>query len=153
MKSIVVASENTDAIQALHVNGELKVFEDTIYVSIIMEFVEAGEPITLRQQNVDLPENADWPETLEGLMDLQKQIAASPAEVWPKWTAPVGLMISGNHKKPIAYSRNDSEYRGETFHVDGSSFRFEYSDAVAGGWTECTEAEAMSQLKQSPNSQ
>ena len=77
MKSIVVASENTDAIQALYVNGELKVFEDTIYVSIIMEFVEAGEPITLRQQSVDLPENADWPETLEGLMDLQKQMADS----------------------------------------------------------------------------
>ena len=77
MKSIVVASENTDATQALYVDGELRVFEDTIYVSIIMEFVEAGEPITLRQQQVDLPEGADWPETLEGLMNLQKLIADS----------------------------------------------------------------------------
>ena len=70
MKAIVVAHENSDGIQAIYVDGILKAYDETIYVSTILEFVTLDEPITLRQLNVDLPEGADWPGTLEALVEI-----------------------------------------------------------------------------------
>ena len=75
MKRIVVATERTDAYQAMYVDGVLRSQEETMYFTCIMEWVKDDEPVILSQIDVDLPEYADWPETLEKLNELQARLA------------------------------------------------------------------------------
>ena len=74
MKSVVVAHENSDGIQALYVDGILRESDEAICVSMILKHVTIDEPITLRQINYDLPEYIDWPETLAELDATQYSI-------------------------------------------------------------------------------
>jgi hypothetical protein len=46
-----------------------------MYFTCIMEWVKDDEPVILSQIDVDLPEYADWPETLEKLNELQARLA------------------------------------------------------------------------------
>jgi hypothetical protein len=71
-KSIVIASENIDAIQAMYVDGLLACHEDTIYAWQIAD-AAAGDAITLKQIQVDLPADFDWPETLEALLETTRR--------------------------------------------------------------------------------
>ena len=70
MKAIVVASECTDGIQAIYVDGKLTHSKDTVYACDIVEAAE-GQPIMLTQENADLPEDTDWPDTLAALHEMQ----------------------------------------------------------------------------------
>ena len=62
------------------------------------------------------------------------------AEVWPKWSVPYNQGAKSACGKEMAYCRQDSETNGETFHVDGTSFK--WCEDVPYGWIPCTEAEA-----------
>lgn len=74
-KQIVIASENTDAIQAMYVDGSLVMHDETIYACDIAEAGGGGE-IILTQEQYDLPEDADWPDSLEALRKQQSEIEA-----------------------------------------------------------------------------
>ena len=74
MKTIVVATERTEGFQALYVNGVLRAKEETVYFSVVMEWVKDNEPVILSEIDVDLPEYVDWPETLEKLKEMQGEI-------------------------------------------------------------------------------
>jgi len=73
MKHITIACENTDAIQAMYVDGILVREEDNFYLSDIAEVVE-GKIVTLRILEVDLPEDNEWPELLEDLIEMQTRL-------------------------------------------------------------------------------
>jgi hypothetical protein len=73
MKHITIACENTDAIQAMYVDGILVREEDNFYLSDIAEVAE-GKIVTLRILEVDLPEDNEWPELLEDLIEMQKRL-------------------------------------------------------------------------------
>ena len=70
VRQLVVAFENTDAIQAIYVDGKLTHSDETIYACDIVEASE-GRPVLITQENVDLPADADWPATLQELRELQ----------------------------------------------------------------------------------
>ena len=72
MKHITIACENTDAIQAMYVDGIL-VREDGFYLSDIAEVAE-GKIVTLRILEVDLPEDNEWLELLEDLIEMQTRL-------------------------------------------------------------------------------
>lgn len=80
MKRITVATERTDTYQAVYVDGVLRSQDDTIYFSVIMEWVKDDEPVILSQIEVDLPEYTDWPETLEKLNELQTRLVELEVE-------------------------------------------------------------------------
>ena len=73
MKHIDIACENTDAIQAMYVDGILVREEDNFYLSDIAEVAE-GKIVTLRILEVDLPEDNEWPELLEDLIEMQTRL-------------------------------------------------------------------------------
>lgn len=73
MKHITIACENTDAIQAMYVGGILVREEDNFYLSDIAEVAE-GKIVTLRILEVDVPEDNEWPELLEDLIEMQKRL-------------------------------------------------------------------------------
>ncbi len=73
MKHITIACENTDAIQAMYVDGILLREEDNFYLSDIAEIAE-GKIVTLRILEVDLTEDNEWPEMLEDLIEMQKRL-------------------------------------------------------------------------------
>ncbi len=73
MKHITIACENTDAIQAMYVDGILLREEDNFYLSDIAEIAE-GKIVTLRILEVDLTEDNEWPELLEDLIEMQKRL-------------------------------------------------------------------------------
>lgn len=67
-------------------------------------------------------------------------------EVWPKWLISSEIVLSMRDTKQIAFVRRDNELRGETFHVDGTSFTF--SDFTNDPrFKEVTEAEALAMVK------
>ena len=72
MKHITIACENTDAIQAMYVDGILVRDEDNFYLSDIAEVAE-GKIVTLRILGVDLTDD-EWPELLEDLIEMQKRL-------------------------------------------------------------------------------
>ena len=73
MKHITIASENTDAIQAMYFDGILVREEDNFYLSDIAEVAE-GKIVTLRILEVDLTDDDEWPELLEDLIEMQKRL-------------------------------------------------------------------------------
>jgi hypothetical protein len=73
MKHITIACENTDAIQAMYVDGILVREEDNFYLSDIAEVAE-GKIVTLRILEVDLTDDDEWPELLEDLIEMQKRL-------------------------------------------------------------------------------
>jgi len=73
MKHIDIACENTDAIQAMYVDGILVREEDNFYLSDIAEVAE-GKIVTLRILEVDLTDDDEWPELLEDLIEMQKRL-------------------------------------------------------------------------------
>jgi len=73
MKHITIACENTDAIQAMYVDGILVRDEDNFYLSDIAEVAE-GKIVTLRILEVDLTDDDEWPELLEDLIEMQKRL-------------------------------------------------------------------------------
>ena len=73
MKHVDIACENTDAIQAMYVDGILVRDEDNFYLSDIAEVAE-GKIVTLRILEVDLTEDNEWPEMLEDLIEMQKRL-------------------------------------------------------------------------------
>ncbi len=73
MKHITIACENTDAIQAIYVDGILLREEDNFFLSDIAEVAE-GKIVTLRILEVDLTEDNEWPEMLEDLIEMQKRL-------------------------------------------------------------------------------
>ena len=64
---------------------------------------------------------------------------------WPQWLIPSRTEVSEVVKKPIAFYRRDGEHSGETFHTDGSSFKW-------GSWEHptdvrvCSEREALDRI-------
>jgi hypothetical protein len=72
MKHLTIACENTDAIQAMYVDGILLRDEDNFYLSDIAEVAE-GKIVTLRILEVDLTDD-EWPELLEDLIEMQKRL-------------------------------------------------------------------------------
>ena len=73
MKHITIACENTDAIQAMYVDGVLVREEDNFYLSDIAEIAE-GKIVTLRILEVGFLEDNEWPELLEDLIEMQKRL-------------------------------------------------------------------------------
>jgi hypothetical protein len=74
-------------------------------------------------------------------------IPGDAVATWPKWYVRAEKTLS--HKfKEIAYSRMDSEDSGETFHTDGTSYKWNHN--VQAGWIQCTKAEALARLNPSP---
>ena len=73
MKHLTIACENTDAIQAMYVDGILVREEDNFYLSDIAEVAE-GKIVTLRILEVDLTDDDEWPELLEDLIEMQKRL-------------------------------------------------------------------------------
>ena len=73
MKHITIACENTDAIQAMYVDGILLRDEDNFFLSDIAEVAE-GKIVTLRILEVDLTDDDEWPESLEDLIEMQKRL-------------------------------------------------------------------------------
>ena len=90
VRQLVVASENTDAVQAIYVDGKLTHFDDTIYAIDIAEASE-GKPVVITQEQVDLPEGADWPDTLQQLRELQEQLFQSEDPKSMGWVGSDGL--------------------------------------------------------------
>jgi len=70
------------------------------------------------------------------------------AEVWPKWYLRCETTISSKGKE-IAYSKAIAQNIGETWHVDGSSYKWHYN--VSDGWVECTESEALARVAVDPD--
>ena len=64
---------------------------------------------------------------------------------WPQWLLPTKTEVSEVVKKPIAFYRRDGDHSGETFHTDGSSFKW-------GRWEHltdvrvCSEREALDRI-------
>jgi hypothetical protein len=77
MKSVLIANERTDGTQAMYVDGILRAVDDTIHVKEIIKFVRT-DTMTLTQEDFDLPEFGDWPDTLEALRAIQQQISENP---------------------------------------------------------------------------
>lgn len=71
IRELVVVSENTDAMHALYVDGRLTLSNDTIYACDIVEASE-GKPVIIKQEPVDLPEEMEWPATLQQLREMQE---------------------------------------------------------------------------------
>ncbi len=67
---------------------------------------------------------SDW-EHLQGCDSWEWKPVAEPAVVkYPQWYVPVKSTISHEHGVRVAYLRRDSEKTGETFLVNGLSFKF-----------------------------
>ena len=73
MKHLTIACENTDAVQAMYVDGVLVREEDDFYLSDIAEIAE-GKIVTLRILEVGFLEDNEWPELLEDLIEMQKRL-------------------------------------------------------------------------------
>ena len=73
MKHITIACENTDAIQAIYVDGILLREEDNFYLSDIAEVAE-GKIVTLRILEVSFLDDNEWPKMLEDLIEMQKRL-------------------------------------------------------------------------------
>jgi hypothetical protein len=73
MKHLTIACENTDAVQAMYVDGVLAREEDNFYLSDIAEIAE-GKIVTLRILEVGFLEDNEWPELLEDLIEMQKRL-------------------------------------------------------------------------------
>ncbi len=69
----------------------------------------------------------------------QEELETIPTERWPKYYVPV-KPVKSSYGKEIAYYRRDDRFKGETFHVDGTSFTFLEWDMVNA--KEVTELEA-----------
>ena len=57
--------------------------------------------------------------------------ALHPKESFPQWLIPTETVLSESVKKPIAFYRRDSVHSGETFHTDGSSFKWSSWDSMS----------------------
>jgi hypothetical protein len=57
----------------MYVGGILVREEDNFYLSDIAEVAE-GKIVTLRILEVDVPEDNEWPELLEDLIEMQKRL-------------------------------------------------------------------------------
>jgi|GEM_PF-5230551 len=79
---------------------------------------------------------------------LARVVVDPVAEGWPKWYVRCETTISSKGKE-IAYSKAIAQNIGETWHVDGSSYKWHYN--VSDGWVECTESEALARVVVDPN--
>jgi hypothetical protein len=59
--------------QAMYVDGIFRDEDANFYLSDIAEIAE-GKIVTLRILEVDLPEDNEWPELLEDLIEMQKRL-------------------------------------------------------------------------------
>ena len=103
--------------------------------------------IVCRKDVEDWVKRGLWKEITEAESEALKVNEPVAAEVWPKWF--IRCPCTKTNWTQIAYSRQDSENSGETFYLNGESYK--WKENVPDGWIEVAEAEAKSRLTPKPS--